>query len=131
MLGGSGDDAVVVNAVSVGGTDVALETLSVTTGEVGGLSPIHVSVYTAPPGGDVVAGIPRLDITVTDPLLGDAGVGDPIFFLSLSKRSDGTDVVLQNQYRPVRGYGALPGACRPTGCSHIQFCSAYTRQRRP
>ena len=107
MLGGSGDDAVVVNAVSVGGTDVALETLSVTTGEVGGLSPIHVSVYTAPPGGDVVAGIPRLDITVTDPLLGDAGVGDPIFFLSLSKRSDGTDVVLQNQYRPVRGYGAF------------------------
>lgn len=107
MLGGSGDDAVVVNAVSVGGTDVALETLSVTTGEVGGLSPIHVSVYTAPPGGDVVAGIPRLDITVTDPLLGDAGVGDPIFFLSLTKRSEGTDVVLQNQYRPVRGYGAF------------------------
>ncbi|MBB87401.1 CocE/NonD family hydrolase [Abyssibacter sp.] len=102
MLGGSGSDAVIVDEVAVGGTEVTIESQSVTTGELGGLSPVAIPVYTAPTGGDVLAGIPVLNITVTDPLLGDAGVGDPIFLAAMG-RAGGE--VFQNQYRPIRGYG--------------------------
>ena len=108
MLGGSGDDAVMVDDVPVGGTEVAIASQSVTTGEVGGLAPVAVPVYTAPAGGDVLAGIPMLNVTVTDPLLGDAGVLDPIFLVALGRSAGlGQYEVFQNQYRPVRGYGAF------------------------
>jgi len=108
MLGGSGDDAVMVDDVPVGGTEVAIASQSVTTGEVGGLAPVAVPVYTAPAGGDILAGIPMLNVTVTDPLLGDAGVLDPIFLVALGRSAGlGQYEVFQNQYRPVRGYGAF------------------------
>ena len=50
MLGGAGNDAVIVDGVAVGGTEVAIDLKGVTTGELGGLVPTGIPLYTAPAG---------------------------------------------------------------------------------
>lgn len=106
MLGGSGDDAVVVNEVPVGGMVAAFDEANMLTGEISGLLPRVVPVYTAPEAGDVLAGVPVLDVTVLSGLGTESGLGDPILFFALGTPNDrGGYEVFQNQYRPVRGYG--------------------------
>ncbi len=106
-LGNEGDDAVVLNAITVGGsaqTPIDQQTLTLSAASLDVLS---VPLYTAPAGGMVLAGIPTVDMTVLDAVLGEAGVLDPILFAAIGYAPAGSSsfTALQNQVAPVRGYG--------------------------
>lgn len=57
--------------------------------------------------GAALVGIPAIDITVTDPLLGLDGALDPILFVALGRSTDNgaSWEALMDQVRPFRGYG--------------------------
>ncbi len=59
------------------------------------------------PEGDLLVGIPSIEISITDPALGVAGQGDPILFVALGRSSDGgaSYQPIMNQLTPYRGYG--------------------------
>jgi len=107
-LGTQGDDGIVVNTVTVGGTPVAFSQANMLVGEAVITGPILVDppLYVAGLGGDILAGIPTIDLTVT-PVLPAI---DPIVFIGIGVRRGGTAPVrpLMNQIRPFRGEGTFP-----------------------
>lgn len=67
---------------------------------------VSVPLATIGAGGAVLAGVPTIQLNVSDPL--GLELGDPIVFLGRARRPSGTstDTLLQpNQVRPFRGYG--------------------------
>ena len=109
MLDGSGSDFVVVDAVPIGNNNLQPTDIPQQTLLLGAANPIPVSVpvFTNSTEGSALAGIPTVELRVTDPLLGGDGLGDPILFLAIGKRAAGQGQFqpLLNQYRPLRGYG--------------------------
>ncbi len=57
--------------------------------------------------GAALVGIPAIDISITDPLLGFDGVLDPILFVAIGRSADGgaSWEPLMDQVTPYRGYG--------------------------
>lgn len=103
MNNGSGD-GVVLPALPQAGVSVEIPEQTLVAQE-GSPQKLSILLATAGPGGMVVAGIPRVTLTIADPLGLEAG--DPIVFMILAKRAAGgtTDTDLQpNQVRPFRGY---------------------------
>lgn len=112
-LGQDGEDAVVLDSIATGGgapIEFGPQTLLLLDGT---MSETAVPLHTLEQDGEVFGGIPTVSITLLDPLLGQAGLGDPILFVGIGLQRDGTVAPL-NQLSPVRGYGArqvkLPGA---------------------
>ena len=107
-LGKTGADAIVVDAVQVGGTAATIDQQTITVAE-GNPNIISVPVYTAPAGGDIIAGIPTIELSITDPLTGaDNPALDPILFIGIGLQAAGggaPTAALMNQIRPFRGYG--------------------------
>ena len=67
-----------------------------------------VVLMTAGAGGAILAGSPKIQLTVADALAGEAG--DPIVFVALGIRRAGATadtLVMANQVRPFRGYGTF------------------------
>jgi ABC-2 type transport system ATP-binding protein len=59
-------------------------------------------------GGAILAGLPKIDITIADAAAG--AVGDPIVFVGLGIRRAGASadtLAMANQVRPFRGYGSF------------------------
>lgn len=107
MVGAAGNDSVTLSDVPLDGLTTTIDQQTVTASEVN-LQPTAIPLYTAPAGGDVLAGIATAQLEILDPLLGADGAGDPILFLALGVADgNGGFTVFQNQYRPVRGYGSF------------------------
>ena len=108
-------DAVFTDRVISGraGTEFAVPA----TGTVAGLLPLlatPVSLYTAPAGGGVMAGVPRLEITLSETVPG--AIADPenvIVFVGTGRARNGLWELADNQVQPLRGLGThavdLPG----------------------
>lgn len=67
-----------------------------------------VPLMTAGAGGAILAGAPKIQLTVADGAAGEAG--DPIVFVGLGIRRAGATsdtLVMANQVRPFRGYGTF------------------------
>jgi len=106
-IDGSAADGVVPASLPIGGQNATVPPTLITAQDT---SPQVVSVplATIGAGGAVLAGVPTIQLTVSDPL--GLELGDPILFLGLARRPSGssTDTLLQpNQVRPFRGYGAF------------------------
>lgn len=107
-MDGTVDDGVVTDAVPIGGQTFLVPTTPVLAQDA---SPQVQSILltTVGPGGAIVAGLPTVDLTVTDPT--GLALGDPILFLGLARRPAGglpLDTLLQaNQVTPLRGYGTF------------------------
>lgn len=109
MLEGEGSDAVALDIVPVGTADavsIPQQTLALSPAAA---PPASIPIFTAGADGAVLAGIPTIELTILDSLLGENGLGDPTIFVAIGRRSGGTGdfTVLQNQYRPFRGYGTV------------------------
>jgi ABC-2 type transport system ATP-binding protein len=101
------DDGVVTETLPVGGQAFTVPSTPILAQDA---SPQVQSILltTIGAGGAVVAGIPTIQLTVTDPTTLE--LGDPIVFLGLARRPAGgvVDTLLQaNQVRPFRGYGSF------------------------
>lgn len=107
-LGKTGADAITPTQITVGGATVVIDQQTITVGE-GNPNIVTVPLYTAPAGGDVLAGIPTIDMTIADAVLGGANPAlDPILFVGLGLQAAGAGAPtapLMNQIRPFRGYG--------------------------
>lgn len=111
-LSTTGDDGLSLNDMAVGGTDVTINQQTITVSSAN-VNAVVVDLFTVPAGGEVLAGIPTIDLTISDPILGvDGNPGlDPILFVSLGiHRVDANNPVpdnnpIMNQVRPFRGYG--------------------------
>lgn len=104
-IDGSAADGVVTPTLPIGGQNTIVPSTMIVAQEA---SPQVVSVplATIGAGGAVLAGVPTIQLNVSDPL--GLELGDPILFLGLARRPAGssTDTLLQpNQVRPFRGYG--------------------------
>jgi ABC-2 type transport system ATP-binding protein len=102
-------DGVVTDGVPVGGQPFVVPSTPILAQDA---SPQVQSILltTAGAGGAVVAGIPTIQLTITDPTM--LSLGDPIVFVGLARRPAGglLDTLLQaNQVQPFRGYGAFDG----------------------
>ncbi len=82
--------------------------------EYSAVDPALVTLYTAPAGGDVLAGIPSIELSISDPVTGaENPLFDPILFIGLGvQRAGGAPPTapLMNQVRPFRGYGPFDSA---------------------
>ena len=103
-------DAVRVDQVPVGGTEVEVPpTRNVPVGVAGAAGSLYppraVELGTVGPGGDVLAGIPRAQLTVTHP--GGVGDADAILFAGIGVRGqDETEWrLVDDQIMPLRGLG--------------------------
>lgn len=107
-MDGTADDGVVTDALPIGGQTFAIPTTPILAQDA---SPQVQSLLltTAGAGGAIVAGLPTIQLTVTDPT--GLALGDPIVFLALARRPAGglpLDTLLQaNQVTPLRGYGTF------------------------
>lgn len=106
-LGSTSDDGIIVNDVTVGGnTSVSFSHDNIVVGEAAASGPVIVSpaLYTVPAGGDILAGIPTVEMTITDAAVGAV---DPILFVGIGlKRGDaGPTRPLMNGLTPFRGLG--------------------------
>jgi ABC-2 type transport system ATP-binding protein len=75
--------------------------------ESGSQQSVSIPLMTAGPNGAIVAGVPTIHLSMTDPA--GANAGDPIVFMILAKRAAGAtaDTELQpNEVRPFRGFTA-------------------------
>jgi len=107
-MNGSADDGVVVDDLPVGGEEFAVAPQSVMAQD-GTETVTSVLLTTVGAGGAVLAGIPTVHLSVTDPTGLD---GDPIIFLGLAKRAAGTTtdtLLMANQVRPFRGFTGAEG----------------------
>lgn len=107
-LGKEGNDGIVVDSVTVGGTNADLGTTSMVLQE-GSQQISYVDVYTAPAGGSIIAGIPTMQLDMADPAMGLNAVGDPVLFIGIGIQPAGGDqptAALMNQLRPVRGFAS-------------------------
>ncbi len=105
-LGKEGDDGIVVDSVTVGGTNADLGSTTMTLQE-GSQQISYVDVYTAPAGGSIIAGVPTMQLAMEDPAMGLNAVGDPVLFIGIGVQpADGGQPTapLMNQLRPVRGF---------------------------
>lgn len=107
-LGSEGADAVTPTTITVGGSSFAIDQQTITVGE-GNPNIVYVPLYTAPADGDVLAGIPTIQLTLADPITGAENPAlDPILFIGLGLQAAGGSAPtssLMNQVRPFRGYG--------------------------
>lgn len=106
-LSKEGADGIVVNDITVGGTDIAPIAQQTMTLGTANVLIVDVPIYTAPAGGEVLAGIPTIELTMLDPLLGAGGLLDPIVFVGIGYAPAGSTTFtdLMNQVTPFRGYG--------------------------
>ncbi len=104
-LGVGGEDAVVTEWLPV--PTLTVPDLAASLVAQDGSTQVQSFVLsTVGAGGAVLAGIPTIQVSVTDP----AGLqaGDPIVFLALARRAAGTTsdtLLMPNQVAPVRGWG--------------------------
>lgn len=103
------DDGVVIDGVPIGGQAFTIPSTAILAQDA---SPQVQSILltTAGAGGAVVAGLPTIDLTITDPTM--LSLGDPIVFVGLARRPVGglVDTLLQaNQVQPFRDYGSHTG----------------------
>lgn len=105
-LGESGTDAVVTNdfPTNINGFMVPEQTIiALSHSDV--VTPVPLS--TTGSAGAVLAGIPKVTLTVSDPT-GLEADADPILFLGIGVRSEGDildTLVMANQVKPIRGFG--------------------------
>lgn len=103
-LGRTGIDGIAVDDVLVGGTSTSFTHNNMAIGEAVATGPIIVEppLFTVPVGGDILAGIPVIDVSITDAA---AGAVDPIVFIGIGVRSGGINptFTLMNQFTPFRG----------------------------
>ena len=107
-----GTDGIMVDSVLVGGTaapEVSASGLILQTGsnEITNLPLITLNDANDPEGdGDILAGIPTIELTIANPDPLGAGP-EPILFVGLSRSTDGgeTWTLLHGQLMPFRGYG--------------------------
>ncbi|HEX4871409.1 MAG TPA: CocE/NonD family hydrolase [Nevskiaceae bacterium] len=107
-LASGGEDGVVTSRLPEISQTVQLPAQNLLLQEGTQAAALSQPLFTVAAGGAVLAGIPRLDLTVSDPAGLEAG--DPIVFAALAIRRAGssTDTLLHpNQVAPVRGYGAF------------------------
>ena len=109
-------DAVFTQGVLSGrnGTSGAIPATNVLAGAAP--LPISVSLFTAPAGGAVMAGVPRIEITITDTLGALSDPDNVIIFVGTGRtfaNSPGVWDLADNQVQPLRGVGTheinLPG----------------------
>src|SRR5690349_3920666 len=104
-LGVGGEDAVVTEALPVPTLTVPDLAASVVAQD-GNTQVQSLVLTTIGAGGAVLAGIPTVQLNVTDPA--GLNAGDPIVFLGLAVRAAGTTtdtLLMPNQVAPVRGWG--------------------------
>jgi ABC-2 type transport system ATP-binding protein len=112
-IGMEGDEGVVLNEIPTADDRDVTATVSTTNfvvhegqDQVAGRRILDLGVEIGP-GGDLIIGMPTIDISITDPVLDVNGQGDPILFVALGRSSDGgaTYTLLMKQVTPYRGYG--------------------------
>jgi len=104
---GSASDAVVTTSLPVGGTAFTAPAATVVAQD-GSPQVASLLLTTVGAGGAVLAGVPTVHLTVSDPLGLDAG--EPIVFVGLARRAAGTLAdapIPPHQVRPFRGYGTF------------------------
>jgi ABC-2 type transport system ATP-binding protein len=102
-----GTDAVVMDSLPVPTQAYTVPAQSIVAQE-GSAQVASVALTTIGAGGAVLAGVPTIELSVTDPLGQQAG--DPIVFVALAKRAAGTTsdaIIMNNQVAPFRGYGTF------------------------
>jgi ABC-2 type transport system ATP-binding protein len=108
-MDGSAADGVVTPTLPVGGPAFTAPATTVIAQD-GSPQVASLLLTTVGAGGAVLAGVPTIHLSATDPL--GLGNGDPILFLGLAKRAAGaaTDTPIHvHQVRPFRGYGTFDG----------------------
>lgn len=111
----SGDDAVLVERVTTGraGTSYAVPATQVIAGVQAAPSVVKLGALTGGRG-DVVAGVPHVQLTLSAGLVGGIAGGEPIVFVGTGVvHPSGLVELVDNQIQPLRGLGthdvALPG----------------------
>lgn len=108
-------DALVTDTVIAGtaGTEFAVPASVVVAGSQ--QQPTPVALYAAPAGGAIVAGVPRVELTLSDPLGLIADPDNVIVFVGTGRTRNGSPAfeLADNQVQPLRGLGThavdLPG----------------------
>lgn len=112
-IGMEGDEGVILDAIPVANESAYTATVETSNlllheaqDQVLGAVNLDLGLE-AGPGGELLVGIPSIDIAITDPALGLAGQGDPILFVALGRSRDGgaTYAPVMDQVTPFRGYG--------------------------
>lgn len=106
-LDAGGTDAVVTDALPAPTQTFSVPAQALVAQE-GSVQVASIVLATIGAGGAVLAGVPTIELTVTDPL--GAQAGDPIVFVALAKRAAGAGsdtIVMNNQVVPFRGYGVF------------------------
>ena len=103
-------DAVFVDAVTSGtdGLEKAVPASTVLAGAQA--TPTAVPIYTAPPTGAVLAGVPYLDVTLRDALGANPDPDNTIVFFGLGRQRNnppGVWSLIDNQVQPHRGLGPV------------------------
>ncbi len=114
-IGMDGEEGVVLDAIPVGGDEHVVATVSTSNlllaeAQDAMMGPVALDLgYTAGAGGDLLVGIPRIEISITDPALGVDGLLDPILFVAIGRSQDGgaSWQPVMNQVTPYRGYGTF------------------------
>lgn len=107
-LGETAGDGVVTQFLPKGGNTFQVPETAILPLNGSPEPPASIVLTTATTGGQILAGIPRITLTVADTTGTEAG--DPIVFVGLAVRPAGATadtLVMANQVRPFRGYGTF------------------------
>jgi len=107
QLDATTDDGVVTPTLPTASTTVQMPAQAIVAAE-GSVQTTSVMLMKVGAGGAVLAGIPTIQLKISDATPGAPALGDPIVFVALAKRAAGASsdtLLMTNQVSPFRGYG--------------------------